>query len=96
MAPERCVICFALVSCLGANESYAQGRCSQLEFSETVALLDMRKRRQKADEEATQLFGMLTSSHEWNDKSAIITVATLERALQVSPAGIAQTARMYL
>jgi hypothetical protein len=65
------------------RESYAQGRCSQLDFTETVALLDTRKRRQKADEEATQLFGMLTSSREWNDESVIITVATLERALQV-------------
>ena len=79
----RALLRVGIIWPLGANESYAQGRCSQLDFTETVALLDTRKRRQKADEEATQLFGMLTSSREWNDASAIITVATLERALQV-------------
>ena len=47
-----------------------------------VAVLDTRKRRQQADDETTQLFGMLTSA---TDDSAAITAATLERALQDLP-----------
>ena len=47
-----------------------------------VALLDTRKRRQQADDETTQLFGMLTSA---TDDSAAITAATLEHALQDLP-----------
>ena len=44
-------------------------------------MLEMRKRRQQVDDEATELFDLLTSS----SASPVITVEILERALQHLP-----------
>jgi hypothetical protein len=44
-------------------------------------MLEMRKRRQQVDDEATELFDLLTSS----SASTVITVEILERALRHLP-----------